>query len=393
MKKAKPTMLYVGDFPAPTGFGIVSRNLINTFRKHYDISIIGVNYFGDYDPACEGLKVYPAGASQGDVFGFDKFGTLLYQNKPDVVFILNDIWIGGQYGAVIAKYKEDNPDATTKFMLYTPVDAENIKPDFVKAVHMFDHLITYTNFGKVELEKAGYTNKVWVIPHGVDKDNFKPIDKKKVRGIMGMPEDAFVVLNVSRNQPRKRLDLFFYIFSEFVKRNKLPETVKCYYHGALVDVGIDILQWVDFLGIKNHLALSSTDMTPINSLTLEQMNLVYNSADVFFTTAAAEGWGLPVSEAMAVGLPCILPNHSAFTDWPEDNAVLVDCYKFPTLTDRGLNTVHHVIDVDKAVAALEALYNSAELRKNLGKQGYDLMQQKRFNWDTIANSFMDILNG
>lgn len=50
-------MLYIGDFPVQTGFGVVSKNLIETFRKKYDLHIMGVNYYGDYDPLCEGLKV------------------------------------------------------------------------------------------------------------------------------------------------------------------------------------------------------------------------------------------------------------------------------------------------------------------------------------------------
>lgn len=390
MARELPKLLYVGDFPVPTGFGIVSKNLIKHFRKNYDVHVIGINYFGDYDPLIEGLKVYPASAGDGEIYGFEKFLKLLIQIKPEVCFVLNDIWIAMDYAKKIKEYRTLAPDAKTKFVLYTPIDAENIKPDFVENVREFDEIVTYTKFGKVQLELANIERNVHVVPHGVDLTKFKKLNKREVKRSMKMGEDDFVVLNVSRNQPRKRLDMFFYIFSEWVKRYDLPKNVRVYYHGALQDFGIDIIQWCDYLGIKDRLAISRPDLTPSNGLTDEQMNMVYNSADVFFTTTAAEGWGLPVAEAMAVGVPCVLPAHSALTEWPEGNSVLVDCYPFPHLTDRGLNTIHHLIDVDKAIEALHTLYTNRDKRIALGESSYQHMKKDKFNWETIAKQFMEI---
>lgn len=386
----KEKMLYVGDFPVHTGFGVVSDNLIKTFRNYYDMHILGINYFGDYHPSTEGLKVYVPSAN-GEVFGFDRFEHLLFTLKPAVAFVLNDIWIAAEYGKAIKKYKEEFPKQTV-FILYTPIDAENIKPDFVEAASVYDSIVTYTDFGFKQLVLADCKTDIRVIPHGVDLTKFKRLDKSAVRRQMKMPEDSFVVLNVARNQPRKRLDLFFYIFAEWVKRYNLPTSVKVYYHGGLRDIGIDILQWVSYLGIQDHLALSHPGLTPSTGLTTEQLNMVYNSADVFFTTTAAEGWGLPVAEAMAVGVPCILPNHSALADWPQGNAVLVDCYDFPSLTDRGLNTIHHIIDVEKAIEALQYLYTNKNEREALGERSYEFMQNTQFNWDWISEQFIQVIN-
>lgn len=391
MARELPKMLYVGDFPVPTGFGVVSKNLISTFRKHYDVHVIGVNYFGDYDPLIEGLKVYPASAGGGEIYGFDKFLKLLTQLQPAVCFVLNDIWIAMDYNKQIVEYNKMFPDNKTQFVLYTPIDAENIKRDFIDQVTEFDHIVTYTEFGKEQLLIGGMSKKIHVIPHGVDLTKFRRMDKQSVKKAMKMGADDFIVLNVSRNQPRKRLDMFFFIFAEWVKRYNLPENVRTYYHGALQDYGIDILQWCEYLGIKNRLAISRPDLTPTNGLTDEQMNMVYNSADVFFTTTAAEGWGLPVAEAMAVGVPCVLPAHSALKEWPEGNALYADCYPFPSLTDRGLNTIHHLTEVDSAIEALHKLYTDAQLRQQLGEASYKHMQNPKFNWEVIAKQFMEII--
>lgn len=393
MSVSKPKMIYVGDFPVPTGFGIVSKNLIKNFREQYDMYIIGVNYFGDYDPLCEGLKVFPASSGDGEIYGMEKLYRLLCQLQPEVCFILNDIWIAMEYAKKIEEYKADFPEANTKFILYTPIDAENIKTDFVEPVQKsFDAIVTYTEFGREQLVKSGADyEKVWVIYHGVDSNTFKRLDKAKVKEAMRMQPDDFVILNVSRNQPRKKLDLFFYIFAEFVKRYNLPKSVRVYYHGALRDYGIDIIQWCTYLGIADRLAISRPDLTPSTGLSDEQMNMVYNSADIFFTTTAAEGWGLPIAEAMAVGVPCVLPAHSALNEWPNGNALMVDCYPFPSLTDRGLNTIHHIINVDKAVEALYTLYSDKKLREELGNASERHMQDVVFDWAFIANQFSNVI--
>ena len=81
---AKKKMLYVGDFPVQTGFGVVSNNLIATFRNEYDLHIMGVNYYGDYDPLCEGLRVYPATLAGSDVWGKERLESMVRSIQPDV---------------------------------------------------------------------------------------------------------------------------------------------------------------------------------------------------------------------------------------------------------------------------------------------------------------------
>ena len=101
----------------------------------------------------------------------------------------------------------------------------------------FDHVIAYTAFGKQELISAGLKLPTSVIPHGIDKSVYFPLEKSQVRKQAGLTDDLFIVQMVDRNQIRKRLDLGFYYFSEWVKRTNKPKSVRLYYHGALVDEG------------------------------------------------------------------------------------------------------------------------------------------------------------
>jgi glycosyltransferase involved in cell wall biosynthesis len=47
----------------------------------------------------------------------------------------------------------------------------------------------------------------------------------------------------------------------------------------------------------------------------EDMFPIYNSADAFVFPSRAEGWGLPLIEAMATGLPAIATNYSGQTEF------------------------------------------------------------------------------
>lgn len=401
MGKAIPKMLFVGDFPVQTGFGVVATNLINTFKKHYEVHVLAVNFYGDYHPSLDGLRVYPASGNGSDIWGKNRINELILKVVPDVVFILNDPWIAMDYANNFQALKAKNPKMKTKFVVYTPVDAENVKQDFIDGLRLYDKVITYTEFGKRQLtsefrgEASLDFDSVAVLPHGVDTSIFHKVDltRKDLRESMNLSEDDYVVLCLQRNQPRKRLDLTFYYFAEWVKRYNLPKTVKIYYHGALQDFGIDIVQWCEYLGIEDRLAISSPNIRPDAGLSPQQLNMVYNSADVFFTTTAAEGWCLPASEAMATSVPVILPRHSALAEWPEGNAHYMDVYKFPTLTDRGLNTIHHVTEMESAIEALHTLFLNETYRKNLGESGMRHITQNKFKWNVIAQQFVEIIDG
>jgi D-inositol-3-phosphate glycosyltransferase len=386
----KLKMLYVGDFPIQTGFGVVSTNLIKYFREKYEVHVLGVNYHGDYDPLCEGLKVYPAAAA-GDIWGFSRLNELITRIQPDVVFVLNDPWICMQYAE---QFEQIRDKVSSKFVAYTPVDAENVKKEFVEGLSKYDAVVTYTQFGLEQILKtADIIKKLYIVPHGVDTETFRPVSREEVRKKMKMDEDVYCVLCLQRNQPRKRIDMTMYYFAEWVKRYNLPKSVKFYYHGSLHDFGIDIIQWAEYLGIADRLAISSPHIRPDKGLPAEQINWIYNAADVFFTTTMAEGWCLPVAEAMAAGLPVIIPRHSALAEWPEDNCEYAEVYPVPFLTDRGLNTVHHITEMESAIAALHRLYTDRNRRTHLGNLGYLHMRKDKFNWKNIANQFMEIVDG
>ncbi len=280
----KKKLFIIADAGVDTGFASVTHNLVNSLHPRWDISILGINYYGDPHPIQKKAEIWaPTGIMQGDVYGYNRVKTLLTNINPDAVLVINDPWIASEYTATW----KDTPGL--KFV-YTPVDATNIKPMFVDSINKgYDHVIAYTQFGADELKRAGLKLPSSVIPHGVDKRTYFPLDKAKTRTDLGIDPNWFVVQVVDRNQIRKRIDLALYYFAQWVTITDKPIDVKLHYHGALMDEGWDIAQLGKELGIDDRLIFSHRQLSPAHGFPLEAMKLVYNVADIKLSTTQGEG--------------------------------------------------------------------------------------------------------
>lgn len=391
-------LLVIADSPtSATGFGNVTRNVLQHLTG-FDIAIIGVNYYGDPHPLQSQYRIYNPAAG-GDVYGFGRLTDTMQREQPDVVLLINDIWVLDKYVKAIRQFDQNIP-----IVLYTPIDSENIKTEFVAFINQDPntYLITYTMFAAEQLQKAGYTKQIAIIPHGIETDLFAPMDKQEARKELfaGTPlavkDDLFIVLNLNRNQVRKRIDTLLYVFAKWLERYP-HENAYLHYHGAVHDLGIDVEQYAQYLGIDNRLILTAKNIDPGVGIPREKMRYLYAAADVFFSTSAVEGWHLPTHEAMACGLPCILGDYSALSEWPSESKTVESVMyvpvnrDHPVLNTNGLNTIHYMIDNNAAIEALEMLYQDEQKRKDLGKEALRVATQEKYQWSKIAKQFELIL--
>jgi D-inositol-3-phosphate glycosyltransferase len=380
-------LLLVGDFACFTGFATVTENIAKHLRNKYEIDVLAINYNGDPHPLQKQFNIFPA-SLEGDIFGLNRIGRIVSTINYDLIFIVNDIWLIDMYLDTLAKQVEKMPPA----VFYTPVDARHLKTTFIAPLNKHaKHGIFYTNFGANEAVLAGLNIPFSIIPHGVDQSVFAPVPKSVARKETGLDPSWFIVTMVDRNQPRKRLDLGIYYFAEWVKRTNKPDNVKLYYHGALKDQGIDVEDWAHYCGIDDRLIVTSRQMTMGSMLPREKLKLVYSSSDIFWKPCASEGWGLTLHEAMACGIPAVVPRSSALAEWPDGGVEYVDVIPdFPTVNPGMVNTVMDTPDLNSTIDAFDRLYFSAEYRKELGKKAYKLAIKSTFEWPNIAKRFDEV---
>ena len=383
----RPRLLIVADAVAHTGFATVTHNLANRLVEKYDIGILGINYHGD--PHGYQYPIYPAFIG-GDMYGVGRLHSLMRVIRPHVTLVINDPWVATSYVPELVKPVFEMEDGTPLFsnkILYTPVDGKHIPRHFADGLNKFDYVIPYTKFAQRELEICGVTQPMSNILHGVDTSVFYPMDRTAARTALGVPADWFIVGCVARNQPRKRLDLLFSYFAEWAKDK--PDTVKLYYHGALKDVGWDILDMAEYYGIADRLMITSPNLTPDRGVPTDVMRIIFNSFNVQLHTALGEGFGLPTLEAMACGIPQIVGKWSALEDWAAPATIQIECSE-STMNTGGINTVGGVMDRKPTIAALEDIYSNPAKAAVLGKKAARYANESKFSWDVIAGQFSTI---
>ncbi len=377
----KKKLFLIADAGCDTGFASVSHNLIENLYDRWDIHVLGINYQGDPHPIQSKCKLYnPSAKVQGDLYGINRVGELLHTIKPDVALLVNDPWVGSSYQPLFEKSKYDVP-----IVLYTPIDGLNIMNEYIEPLNNFTHVIAYTNFGVAQLQKGGLTIPTSVIPHGVNKKLWKPLDRKEAREKQGFDEDWFIVNVTDRNQIRKRIDLAFHYFAEWAKDK--PDTVKLHYHGAVKDSGWDLLQLAHYLGISDRLIISGKHISAQTGIPLDVMPWFYAPADVGLSTTMGEGWGMTMHERMAMKIPMIVPRFSALGEWANGGVHYVDINPIPYYNTNGLNTCGGIPDMQSTIDALELMYTNQTYREDIAQKGYELATQSKYMWKNIALQF------
>lgn len=154
--------------------------------------------------------------------------------------------------------------------------------------------------------------RIRVVPNGIDP-TCSPLpdaaaDAKAVELLGDVPEEAVELLHVGSTVPRKRIDILLHVFAAV--REELPRA-------RLVRVGGQFTraqqQLVEKLGLANAI-----EVLPF--LDRATLAAVYRRAALVLQTSDAEGFGLPVAEAMACGTPVVASNLPVFREVGGDAA-------------------------------------------------------------------------
>jgi D-inositol-3-phosphate glycosyltransferase len=373
----KRKLLWIGDAGCQSGFARCTHEMLEVLRKYWDVFVLGINYRGDPHPYP--YQIYPC-YTGGDAFGVKRLPQLLQYVRPDVVVLQNDVWNIPSY----MKFLKGVPTVAS-----LPVDGKNCVGAALSGLKL---AIFWTEFGLREARQGGYLGPATVVPLGVDLKIYQPQDKKLSRNIAGLPTklvDAFIVGNVNRNQPRKRLDLSIQYFSEWVKSRNISNAYLYLHVAPTGDTGINCSQLAAYYGVQNRLILSETDA--FQGIPEAQMVTVYNCFDVQINTGQGEGWGLCTMEGMACGIPQIVPDWAALGEWCGEAALQVECTSTAVTFD-NINAIGGVPDRKNFIDNLDLLYRDERWRSALIERGLELVRQPQYRWEVIGERFAEELD-
>jgi D-inositol-3-phosphate glycosyltransferase len=384
----KRRLLWSGDACCATGFARTTHKTLETLCNTWDVIVLGIGANGD--PHEFPYTVYPA-FTGGDAFGVGRIASIVRSVKPDVVVIQNDPWN-------IPPFINELRHATVSPIVgIIAVDGRNCRGTQLNGLN---HAIFWTAFAEDEAKEGGYTGPSTVVPLGIDLDVYHPLDRAEARRALDLtkgsfPPDAFIVGNVNRNQPRKRLDLTIACFAAWIKSRHVDDAYLFLHVCPTGEHGCDVRQLVRYFGIQNRVILAEPDAG--YGVSEQQLVQTYNMFDIMLTTTQGEGFGLPTLEGMACGIPQIVPNWSALgTDggWTGDDrdefALHLPCVT-TSITPNGVNVIGGVVDQHAVIEALDHLYRSPERRMRLSEAGLRLVAQPEFRWNAIGHAVDAVL--
>jgi len=367
LKKIK--VLALCDTPtAATGLAQVSKNIFQGLAKtgKYDIQIVGINFRGDpYNREKHPYEIFPA-QPQGarDMYGRDRLMSALSGNQTkeglkgpwDIIFTLQDPFImeglglnypfAEQLRVTAEMWKRTVPSTEWfKWIAYWPIDSF-VKENWVtRSIALPHYSVAYCNWGKSQILKwdrknlevnfnlkatdsgenmkarmpiEPLKNRMPVIHHGVDLKTFKVLPSKETKEFRKkyfkgkVKDDTYLIVNISRNQPRKDIPRTMAVFAAF---KKIVPNSYLYLHMKDEDMGGAITEIA-----RNFNLIPGEDYTlPANfdagtGVPIETINKIYNAADLCVTTTLGEGWGFITTESMATKTPLVAPNITAMLD-------------------------------------------------------------------------------
>jgi glycosyltransferase involved in cell wall biosynthesis len=180
-----------------------------------------------------------------------------------------------------------------------------------------DHILTLSNFSADDIAtRYGIAREKITVAYLAASDRFRPRDKQQAREYLGRRYgiDFPCILYVGRMQARKNLIRLVEAYAQVRKRG--------------VTAGLLIVGKEDFQSERLSARIAELRLKGAVVFTgfvsFEDLPLFYNAAEVFVFPSLFEGFGLPVMESMASGVPTITSRGSSLEEVAGDGALLVD---------------------------------------------------------------------
>jgi glycosyltransferase involved in cell wall biosynthesis len=279
------------------------------------------------------------------------------KHKPDIIFSINDTW-GSQF-VVDMKFFEKIPT-----ICWNTFDSLPLLPDTIQKAPKIKHYWTWSDFARKEFHKHGFTHVKNQYPLVNTKNFYKLPDFKilEIKARYGIPQDAFIIGFVFRNQLRKLINTQIEAYALFKKHNPEIKNTFLYTHthyGEGWDIhrlcqqyGVDpkevLCTYVCketkeyFIGpfhgqdVENPRTKRKTLITPnVNfGITDEQLNEIYNIFSLYSHPATSGACELPCMEAALTEKIITTSSYSFGEDIIEFNKGSIDI-KYTFYTEHG----------------------------------------------------------
>lgn len=289
---------------ANTGYGTQTAQAVRRLAKlGHEMGIFAFYGHAGAKREWEGFPVYPAGL---DVHGNDLLADHADRFGADLVIILFDAFAM-------------NPEVIRRMpapvWFWMPVDCEPLsRADAAALQHSGSQPVAMARFGQRMLEQDGFSPLY--VPHGIDTGVYAPMDRAAARDAFHLPDDAFIIGMNVMNKDKEDRKAFWEQLSAFALLRRKHSDVLLQLH-SLPHPGMSgyhLLEMAAFLGIEKDIRWANPYDLMSGNYTAGDMATWYNGLDLYSGCSLGEGFGLPLVEAQACGVPVVTTDASAMTE-------------------------------------------------------------------------------
>ena len=149
-----------------------------------------------------------------------------------------------------------------------------------------------------------FPEKSRFIPHAIPGNIFYEISdeeklKYKIKVLGEDKKDHFVAFWANRNAKRKRPGDLLNSWKLFVDKTEKKDAILILHTDPFDNEGVNIPKIIKMLNIEKNVAIST------DKIDFDEMNIMYNIADITLNISFAEGFGLSTLESMQTGTPIV----------------------------------------------------------------------------------------
>jgi FkbM family methyltransferase len=363
-----------------SGYGIQSRFVVPALQK-MGHEVAEAPNFGFQGGAVEanGRRIYTLWREK---IGQDIIPHHAQHWKADLFISLYDLW---PYDSSFAARLK------VPWAPWFPQDSYPPCATVVERAKQADYPIAMSKFGVESMAEQGVD--CLYVPHGVDTIVYSPMDKSAARKALNLPDDKFIVLMVAANQSFPSRKAFPENLSGFARFHREHPDSMLYLHttrmprGQAWD-GIELEQLIRSLGIQDAVTFTDEYRMAIG-VPDEEMAQIYNAADVLLSASMGEGFGVPIIEAQASGIPVITTDFSAMTE------ITFNGIRVKPLQESwiAINTWQALPPIAGIHQALTMIYEQPEEDKRKAAQAARQRIIQDYSWPVVIEQWRVLLEG
>lgn len=252
-------------------------------------------------------------------------------------------------------------------------------------------IVTPSNWSRDRIVEYGFRpESVYVVPHAVDGNRFRAFaaeGRQRARATLGFRDEDVVFLNVGAPFWNKGMDILLEAF--FITR-QTHKNARLLIKDQQALYGMTAVKMIQGMVAEGRITIDEDSVNAISvipkSLSMEQLCSLYGVADYYISPYRAEGFNLPVIEAIACGTKVIVTAGGSTDDFCDDGTSI----KIPSSLKRDHEIYGHFVgaslepDMDALVGIMSRC--AMQLRQDDARIKFgrtDLLE--KFTWKRAAS--------